>query len=487
MSPNHIEIASGKVEIPEKDEAGVRSFKGLPYAAPPINALRWNAPQPPEHWSGVRAVNRFGFNAPQKILFDDIDPFAIGVSEDCLYLNVWTPARTGERLPVFFWIHGGGFAVGSGSEPRYDGSNLAKHGVVVVTVNTRLNALGFLAHPDLTKETGSSGNFAMLDLIAALRWVKSNIEKFGGDPDMVTIGGESAGSMFVSLLMSSPLAKGLFHRAIGESGAWFPSPERPMRNLAEAEQLGLAFAAKLGAKSAAELRALPVEKILDASPGLGFWPITDGHVMPAHPPEIFEKGEQADVPLLAGWNKDEGFNFDLSAWDIFKGVAFEKIVASLFPDHAALVLQHYASPRDLGGDLVINHSTWAWLEAQRKTAKSDVFRYRFDRAPKTPKGWFADGAKAGAFHSCEILYVFNNLNAFPWLVDEHDQQVADLMSGYWLNFIKTGTPNGNGLPHWPSYREDPRPVMVLDTRTKVVANIDQERHTMLAQMVSARK
>jgi para-nitrobenzyl esterase len=487
MSSHHLETASGSTEVPPFHQTGVRSIKGLPYAVSPVGDLRWKSPQPVGKWLRVRKENAFGPNAPQRILFDDIDPFKVGVSEDCLHLNVWTPAEAGAALPVFFWIHGGGFAVGAGSEPRYDGGNLAKHGVVVVTVNTRLNALGFLAHPALTAETGASGNFAMLDLVAALQWVKTNIAQFGGDPNGITIGGESAGSMFVSLLMSSPLAKGLFHRAIGQSGAWFPSPERPMRNLAQAEEQGLAFAAKLGATSARELRAIPVEKILDANPGLGFWPITDGYVVPAHPPEVFGGGQQSDVPLLAGWNKDEGFNFDLTTWDNFKGIAFEKIVAVMFPNDAALVLRHYSSPRDLGGDLVISHSTWAWIEAHRKTATADIFRYRFDRAPKTPKGWFPDGANAGAFHSCEILYAFNNLNAFPWLVDEHDQQVADLMSGYWLNFIKTGTPNGNGLPRWPSYRDEERPVMIIDTNPQVVSDIDRERHALLAQIVSARK
>jgi para-nitrobenzyl esterase len=358
---------------------------------------------------------------------------------------------------------------------------------VVVTVNTRLNALGFLAHPALTAETGTSGNFAIQDLVMALQWVKSNIAQFGGDPNAVTIGGESAGSMFVSLLMSSPEAKGLFHRAIGQSGAWFPSIERPMHSLAQSEKKGLAFAAKLGAKTTEELRNIPVEKILDANPGLGFWPITDGHIIPTHPPQIFDNAQQSDVPLLAGWNRDEGFNFDVANWDNFKGKAFEDIVATLFLKDAAKVLQHYASPRELGGDLVINNSTWVWLEAHRKTAKSDIFRYRFDRAPKTPKGWFPDGANAGAFHSCEILYAFDNLKAFPWLTDQYDQHVATLMSSYWLNFIKSGNPNGTALPNWPSYRDDKRPVMIIDANPQILLNVDKERHEMLAGVISTGK
>ncbi len=487
MNSQPLELANGRISKSNANAFGVRTYKGLSYAAPPIGDLRWQPPQPVESWGDIRSTSQFGSNAPQRILFDDIDPFQIGISEDCLYLNVWTPAEHGDKLPVLFWIHGGGFAVGSGSEPRYDGANLAKQGVVVVTVNTRLNALGFLAHPALTSETGSSGHFALLDLIAALQWVKTNISQFGGDSSAVTIAGESAGSMFVSLLMSSPLAKGLFHRAIGQSGAWFPSTERPMLDLAEAEQLGLAFAKKLGAKSAADLRALPLEAILDANPGLGFWPITDGQVILQHPPQVFAESQQSDVPLLAGWNKDEGFNFDVATWGELKGKTFTEIVSALFPANAAAMLEHYRSSRDLGGDLVINHSAWAWIEAHRKSATSDIFRYRFDRAPKTPKGWFPEGANAGAFHSCEILYMFNNLDAFPWLVNEHDQHVADTMSAYWINFIKTGNPNGGALPRWPSYRDNTRPVMVIDKDLTVVPNIDGDRHAFLVKIVSARK
>jgi para-nitrobenzyl esterase len=482
-----LEVAQGALLVNVANAQGVRAYKGIPFAAPPVGRLRWRPPQPPLNWRGVRNTKSFGKNAPQRVVFSDIDPFTIGVSEDCLYLNVWTTAEPGDALPVFFWIHGGGFAVGSGSEPRYDGTNLANQGIVVVTVNTRLNALGFLAHPELTAETGSSGNFAMLDLIMALEWVKTNISEFGGNPGAITIGGESAGSMAVSLLMSSSRAKGLFHRTIGESGAWFPSPERPMRDLAAAELQGQEFAAKLGAKSAADLRSVPIEKILDANPGLGFWPVTDGIVIPAPPPEIFSKGQQSDVPMLAGWNKDEGFNFDVSNWGDLKGKPYDETVAILFPNDARKILQHYASPRDLGGDLVINHGAWRWIEAHRETAKSDIYRYRFDHAPKTPKGWFPRGAKAGAFHSCEIPYVFDTLKAMPWLIDKHDQQVADLTSGYWINFIKTGSPNGSGLPHWPSYREDVRPVMIIDSNPRIVTDIDRERHHMLLQIVLARK
>ena len=259
----------------------------------------------------------FGAHSVQGVVWDDIDLSGAATSEDCLYLNVWTPAAPGTeaRLPVMVWIHGGGFVVGSGAEARYDGARLAARGIVVVTVNHRLNALGFLAHPELTAESEhhASGNYGLLDLVAALQWVKRNIAAFGGDPDKVTIAGESAGSHAASALMASPLAKGLFARVIGESGAMFASPSRALASLAEAEAAGLDFMRKVGARSLAELRAAPADAILAAAPGLGFRPIIDGWFLPRSPAEIFAAGEQSDVPLMAGWNKDEGFNFTLAS------------------------------------------------------------------------------------------------------------------------------------------------------------------------------
>src|SRR5574337_957698 len=273
-------VEGGALAVPAAGPNGVRAYKGIPYAAPPLGALRWRPPQPAAPWSGVRQTDAFGPNSLQGVVFGDIDPTKPGVSEDCLYPNVWTPAEQGSlgRLPVMFWIHGGGFVVGSGSEPRYDGTRLAAKGVVVATVNHRLNALGFLAHPELTAESGhkASGNYGMLDLVAALQWVRENIAAFGGDPNAVTIAGESAGSEAVSALMASPLAKGLFARAIGESGAMFATPSRAPASLSEAEADGLAFMRKAGAKTLAELRAAPAEAILSAAPGLGYRPIVDG-------------------------------------------------------------------------------------------------------------------------------------------------------------------------------------------------------------------
>jgi para-nitrobenzyl esterase len=496
-----ITIESGPLAGPAPDAIGVRVYKGIPYAAPPVSPLRWRPPQPVRPWSGVRRSDQFGPNALQGIVFDDIDPYACGLSEDCLYLNVWTPAapRGADRLPVMVWIHGCGFVVGSGSEPRYDGTRLARRGIVVVTVNHRLNALGFLAHPELTRESehGASGNYGMLDLVAALRWVKRNIAAFGGDPGEVTIAGESAGSEAVSALMASPLAKGLFARAIGESGAMFPTPSRlsPLL-LHEAEAQGLAFMTKVGAKSLAELRATPADAILAAAPGLGprsYRPIVDGFFLPKAPVEIFAARGQSDVPLMAGWNKDEGFNFTLLPGGP-GGRPYAQIVRDIFKSEAEAALGYYpggsskseeASARALGGDLTIIHSTWSWIEAQKASGGAEIYRFRFDRAPLTPQGWFGerDSRDAGAFHAGEILYVFDNLHVFPWLIDEDDRALAEIAASCWVNFVKSGDPNGPGLPAWPSFRSGS--VMTLDTPAAAALESGRDPHLFLRRAAAA--
>ena len=466
MTTTVLSIESGALAAPPPGAGGVRAFRGIPYAAPPVGPLRWRPPQPVAPWSGVRSAEAFGPNSLQGIVFDDIDPTACGVSEDCLYLNVWTPVAPGsaERLAVMVWIHGGGFVVGSGSEPRYDGTRLAGRGIVVVTLNHRLNALGFLAHPELSRESGhgASGNYGMLDLVAALQWVRRNIGAFGGDPDKVTIAGESAGSEAVSALMASPLAKGLFARAIGESGAMFATPSRSPAPLAKAEADGIAFMHKVGAANLEELREAPADAILAAAPGLGYRPIVDGRFLPKSPAAIFAAREQSDVPLMAGWNRDEGFNFTLMQGEAAKR-PYAGLVREIFGERTEAALRFYpagsreeeeASSRALGGDLTIIHSTWAWIEAQTATGKAEIFRFRFDRAPLTPQGWFGerDSRSAGAFHAGEILYVFDNLHAFPWLISDADRALAQLASSYWVNFVKSANPNGPDLPLWLSFR-----------------------------------
>jgi para-nitrobenzyl esterase len=277
-------------------------------------------------------------------VWDDIDLNGAGISEDCLYLNVWTPAvpDNGTHLRTMVWIHGGGSVVGSGAEPRYDGARLAARGILVVTVNHRLNALGFLAHPELTAESDhhASGNYGMLDLVAALKWVKRNIAVFGGDPDKVTMTGESAGSQAPSALMASPLTKGLFKGVIGESGAAFASPSRALATLKKAEGAGLDFMRKVGANSLAELRAAPADAILATAPGLGFRHIVDGWFLPRSPGEVFAAGAQSDVPLMASWNKDEGFNFTLLQGGDAKR-PYAELVRAIFGGETERALQLY--------------------------------------------------------------------------------------------------------------------------------------------------
>ncbi len=496
MTVNSLSIDGGALAVPAPDANGVRAFKGIPYAAAPVGPLRWRPPQPVAPWAGVRPTSAFGPNALQGIVFDDIDPSVAGVSEDCLYLNIWTPVAPhgAERLPTMIWIHGGGFVVGSGAEPRYNGARLAARGVVVVTLNHRLNALGFLAHPELTAESQhrASGNYGMLDLVAALKWARSNIAAFGGDPDKVTIAGESAGSEAVSVLMASPLAKGLFARAIGESGAMFATPSRAPAPLAKAEAAGLDFMRKVGAKTLAELRGAPAEAILAAAPGLGYRPIVDGYFLPRAPAEIFAAREQSDAPLMAGWNRDEGFNFTL----LQSGDArrYVDLVRGIFGERAEDALRFYpggsperdaASARALGGDLTIIHATWAWIEAQKRCGRADIFRFRFEHCPLTSQGWFGerDSREAGAFHAGEILYVFDNLHAFPWLIEDADRALATLASSYWINFVKTGDPNGPGLPPWPSFRSAGGPVMALDASSRAGPEEGRERQVFLSEAV----
>ena len=486
-------MESGALAIPQPDASGVRAYKGIPYAAPPIGSLRWRPPEPVAAWTGVRPTHAFGPSSMQGVVWDDIDLNGAGVSEDCLYLNVWTPAapETSARLPTMVWIHGGGSVAGSGAEPRYDGAHLAARGIVVVTLNHRLNALGFLAHPELTAESDhrASGDYGLLDLVAALKWVKRNLAAFGGDPEKVTIAGESAGSEAASALMASPLAKGLFARVIGESGAMFASPSRAPAPLEKAEVAGLDFMRKVGAHSLAELRAAAADAILAAAPGLGFRPIIDGWFLPRSPAEIFGAGEQSDVPLMAGWNRDEGFNFTLLQGDDAKR-PYAELVHAIFGGRTGAALRLYpagsseteaASARALGGDLAIIHPTWAWIEAQNQSGRADIFRFRFDRAPLTPQGWFGErlSRDAGAFHAGELLYVFDNLDAYPWLIDDADRELAKLTSSYWVNFIARGDPNGPGLPRWPSYRSEGIPVMALDSPPKAGPEEWRQRHMFL--------
>jgi para-nitrobenzyl esterase len=464
-----LQIEGGQIADVIPESSGIRVFKGIPYAAPPVGELRWKAPQPVHPWKGTRTTTEWGPRCVQSNRLGDLDPLNKRMDEDCLYLNIWTPAKSAdEALPVIVWIHGGSNLNGAGSQPEYDGSNLASKGVIVVTINYRVDIFGFLAHPELTKESGtnSSGNYGLLDQIAALKWVQTNIRAFGGDPSRVTIFGESAGAFDVSLLMASPLAKDLFARAIGESGgAMTPIAAFGPKPLQVGEQDGLRFVQSLGATSVSELRAKSAKELLDAivkNPITYGFGVVDGYVVPEHPASIYSQGKQNDVPLLVGWNADEGSYF--GARIKLDSPSYVERVHTQFKDQADKVLQLYppgstaedqrASFTALLGDEIIAYGGWAWSERAATTGKSQVFRYYFTRPPPgAPELSVNPIAAPGVYHFAEIYYVFNNLNVmkdWPW--EESDRRLADSMSSYWTNFAKSGDPNGPGLPSWRAYK-----------------------------------
>jgi para-nitrobenzyl esterase len=461
--------------------SGVRSFRGLPYAAPPVRELRWRPPQPAPSWQGVRLADRFANQCMQARVFGDMMFRNAGVSEDCLYLNVWSPpdAVPGAKLPVLFYIYGGGWIAGDGSEPRYDGESMARRGMVVVTLSHRLGIFGFFSHPALSAESPqrASGNYGYMDQTAALRWVRDNVAQFGGDPAKVTIAGESAGSFAVSAQMASPTARGLFARAIGESGAHFgTSAAVPTR--AASERNGVTFAGRVGAKSLADLRALSTTELLELSgrPGMPrFSANVDGRFFPKAPEAIYAAGEQAKVPLLAGWNSEEANGRALVRGEPTPDSA-RAVYARLFGARAAEAEKSYPlgsadeiaqSLTDLASDRFIGFGTWKWLEEHARTSGQPVYRYLYARprpapaeagvTPNLAGGVTRGGTSAppaptahGAVHSAEIEYALGNLPlnpVFAWTPD--DFKVSETMQGYFANFIRTGDPNGAGLPAWP--------------------------------------
>jgi para-nitrobenzyl esterase len=453
-----VETAQGKVRGKTINSGKVKAFLGLPYAAPPVGDLRWKAPEPPAKWTGVRDATDFGAHCAQIHLFDDIAFQDNGPSEDCLFLNVYAPADASARskLPVMFWIHGGSYAVGSSSEPRHNGDYLPTKGVVLVTINYRLGVFGFLATGDLARESkGAAGNYGLMDMVAALEWVKANIKNFGGDADNVTIFGESAGSDSVCILMASPAARGLFQKAIGESRALFDDLF-PTYSLEEREREDALWVAELGVKTLAELRALPAAKLLEAASAKGavrFSPVADGKlfVEPLH--ATYGAGRQAHVPLLAGWNRDE----DSSLANGMTAERWKAFAAGHFKDRAEEFLKLYPgetdeqawrSAADYGGDSFAAFGTWTWIEAQRRTGESPVYRYHFELAA-LPSKYHPDAA---AFHSDEIEYVFGTLDTRPGAVwRPEDRKLSGQMMSYWTNFARSGDPNGKGLPPWPAY------------------------------------
>jgi len=490
-----VKIDSGIVEGTVNSDSSVRIFRGIPFAAPPVGDLRWRPPQPVQPWSGVRKAVDFGPRCVQAKVFGDIVFRSSEMSEDCLSVTVWTPAKSdAEKLPVYVWFYGGGFAAGAGDEARYDGESFAKHGIVVVNVNYRLGVFGFLAHPELTKESPhhASGNYGLLDQVAGLEWVQRNIAAFGGDPHKVTIGGESAGSLSVSALMASPISRDLFQQAIGESGAFFGlTGGRGQMSLAQAEKQGEDFAASAGGKNLAGLRSMSSDDLLREAGkkenGFGFWPIVDGYFLPSDVAAIYAQGKQSQVPLLAGWNADEIRMAVLMAKEKPTAKTFAEQLRKQFGPRADAAMKVYAastdeealrSAGDLASDQFIVYGTWKWIDVQASTGKP-VYRYEFDRTVPIPEAMKSTGLKTfGSPHASELEYVFTMLDSkkADWQPD--DYQVAKTMNAYWANFIKTGDPNGAGLAKWPQFGQT-HEVMHLSVECQAEPEQHRDRYLFL--------
>lgn len=511
--PVQAKIESGTIEGLYNTRTGLSEYFGIPFAKPPVGELRWKAPQPVTPWKEVLSTKKFGPRPVQAIVFGDMNSRSAGLSEDCLYLNVWTPVkRNMNMLPVLVYFYGGGFVAGDGSEPRYDGASMAKKGIVVVTVNYRLNIFGFFAHPELSKEAPyhASGNYGLLDQLASLQWVQKNISAFGGDPARVTIAGESAGSIAVSALMTSPLSKKLIAGAIGESGAGINPTLAPVP-LAEAEKTGYDFAKNAGYVTLAQLRALSTKEVFDLyveSKRFGFPTVVDGYFYPKTLPETFAAKEQAQVPLLLGWNSAE-----LPGMAFMQGLPYTdenyiKKVKEVYPNDAEQVLKLYPhgsakeielSATALASDRFIAYSTWKWFDLHRKNSSKPVYRYLYsklrpplvdqskisglaggtvsksDNAPKMPE-------PVGAPHACEIEYCMGNLpliKDYAWTAD--DFAVSETMLSYFANFIINGNPNGDKLPNWPAAEpnDNTPPVMVIDTKSQAIDAKDDARYLFL--------
>jgi para-nitrobenzyl esterase len=463
----HAQAPAPKVKTAQGEAVGKwihdgkeKGFFGLPYAAPPVGDLRWKAPEPPRAWSGVRDATKFGNRCEQWHIWDDYFFTDDGPSEDCLFLNVYAPAavKQGSKLAVMVWVHGGGFQAGASSEPRFTNPALVAKGVIVVTLNYRLNVFGFLASEDLVKEQGGhAGNYGMMDIVAALRWVKANIGVFGGDENNVTIFGESAGSFAVSALTVAPSARGLFHKVIGESGAAFFGSAVRMSASDERAKRDQAFVTSVGAANLAELRAMPADRILAAAQKQrgGGSVVADGFFFPEDPSVAYAAGRQAHVPSIIGWNRDERtdtLSKDMTA-EKWRAYAKEHYGAKADDFLAAFPAnndeQAVRSADDFTTAGFIATGAWTWAEGQSKTGRAPVYRYRFDRPgpqdPLHPTGKYA-------FHSTELEYVFGTLDVrhgATW--QPADRKLSEEVITYWTNFARTGNPNGNGLPDWPRY------------------------------------
>jgi para-nitrobenzyl esterase len=464
LQPGQLRVEGGIIQGTLTDDLTI--YKGIPFAAPPVGDLRWKAPQPVEEWEGVKQTTEY---APAPMQGGNPES---GKSEDCLYLNVWTPVKSAkEQLPVLVWIYGGGFSFGSTSDPVHNGEHLARKGVVLVSIAYRVGQLGFLAHPELSAENpyNVSGNYGLLDMIAGLEWIKSNIEAFGGDPDKVTIFGESAGGIAVSMLCASPLAKGLFHGAISQSGGSF-GPTRPttypgenMKTLKQAELEGVEYANRVGVASIAELRAIDADKLPLGMGMGGAWPIVDSYVIPDDQFKMYETGNYNDVPVLIGYNSDEGLSFSAGR----SPEEFIENVLRRFGPYADSLLQAYPlvdnaikrTARNLMRDAAFGWQTWSWARLQSRTGESDVYLYYFDQHPERAEG--SPQADHGTPHGVDVPFVFMNLDTANPNTTGSDLAISEIMGTYWTNFAKFGHPNGEGVTQWPAFSEANKAVMYL--------------------------
>ncbi|MEN9950464.1 MAG: hypothetical protein RLY85_1216 [Bacteroidota bacterium] len=490
-NPFIVNTRNGALEGAQENEQ-VISFKGIPFAQPPVGDLRWKAPQPASNWQGIRTAKQFGPKAMQTNIFGDMVFRSNGTSEDCLYLNVWIPTKKGKgKLPVLVYYYGGGFVAGDGSEPRYDGTSMASKGMIAVTVNYRLGLFGFLAHLELSGETSykGSGNYGLMDQALALQWVYDNIAAFGGDPEKITIAGESAGSISVSALMASPLSKNLIAGAIGESGSIMGA--LPAMPLAEVEKNGKTFEAAVGAKSLADLRAMPADSLLSKAMQFGpfrFNRTIDGYFFPKDPMAIFANKEQSQAPLLLGWNSEESGARAVMGNDKMTVENFHKNVRKLYGNDASAILAVYnpvndelveSTARALAGDRFISYSTWKWAN-MHKQSNQPIYRYHYER-PRP-------GGGKGAPHSAEIEYAMGNLDGnkvFAWTAD--DYAVSKVMQAYFVNFIKTGNPNGKGLPRWDKLKATGiSSIMHIDVHTHPEPALQDDRYETLDKLAQKR-
>ena len=497
------------------DISGIKTFKGVPFAAPPTGDNRWREPQPLQPWQGIRECHDYAPDPMQEPIFGDMNFGADSISEDCLYLNIWTPAITmNEKLPVLIYFNGGGLMAGSGSEPRYAGMSMARRGMICVTANYREGIFGFFAHPELSKETAykGSGNYGFLDQQAAIRWVHENISLFGGDPERITIAGESAGSMSVSALMASPLSRGLFAQAIGSSGSVIA--DKRVKSLAEAEKAGVEMMRRMGYKNVKEMRKVPAEVLMKQA-NVRNVPVynIDNHFLTEQPFATYAAGRQMRVPLLVGGNSLEMSPAAYFGYITMSGreITMEdiaKTASGMFGDNTDEMLSLYGITApddiykqpgiDLCGDLFLAYSTWRWGNIHNATSGQPVYRYLYSR--ERPKmmiegkvaglaGGVKDKTEAeevvenkipeihGAVHSADIEYAMGNLptnRVYDW--QPEDYMVSDIFMGYYANFVKTGNPNGIGLPQWlPLDNSDSPGFMVIDVKTRMEKDAGAER------------